>query len=284
MENETQKLGLRIAAGFLVAILIIVVVFASGVTLPSLENNPSLGSETGRLNVLLTDAPVELKELNITITDVEVHKSGENGKGGTWLVLVEDVEFTFNLLDYQNGKTLDLASIEIPSGNYTKIRLFVSEANASYVNDPDTVVELTVPPGKIDVITKFELFDGGTRTVIIDMQPDWIAISNNKSLRPVLKATISEQNPPEADFTYTPEDPTTDDEITFDASLSTDVDGIIVNYEWDLGDASGIQTGVEITHTYPAEAEYDVTLTVTDNTGLTDTLTKTVSIQNPPSP
>jgi len=36
MGNGTQKLGLRITAGFLVAILIIVAVVASGITLPSL--------------------------------------------------------------------------------------------------------------------------------------------------------------------------------------------------------------------------------------------------------
>ena len=50
MENDSRKVGLRIAAGFLVAIPIIVAVFASGVTLPSLENNPSLGSETRQIN------------------------------------------------------------------------------------------------------------------------------------------------------------------------------------------------------------------------------------------
>ncbi|MEJ2242866.1 MAG: PKD domain-containing protein [Candidatus Bathyarchaeota archaeon] len=235
------------------------------------------------MNVLLTDAPVELSELNITITDVEVHKSGENGEGGAWLVLVEDVEITFNLLDYQNGKTLELASKEIPSGNYTKIRLFVSEANASYKQTPDDIVELKVPPGKIDVITQFELFDEGTRTVTIDMEPNWIAISNSNTLRPVLKATISEENPPIAEFTYDPEDPIIDQTITFDASISTDIDGAITTYEWNLGDGSDLQTGVEITHTYTIADEYEVTLTVTDDTGLKNIINKPVNIQDPPS-
>ena len=61
------------AAGVLVGITIIVAVFASGITIPGLENNPSLGSEQGRLTVLLKDAPVAVDELWINMTGLEVH-------------------------------------------------------------------------------------------------------------------------------------------------------------------------------------------------------------------
>ena len=76
MENGSKKVGLRMAAGVLVAITIIVAVFASGVTFPGLENSPSLGSEQGRLTILLMDAPVDVDELWITVTGVAVHKVG----------------------------------------------------------------------------------------------------------------------------------------------------------------------------------------------------------------
>ena len=276
MENSSKKIAFRMTTGVIVAITIIVAVLAAGITLPR------LGSETGRLNVLLTDAPVELEELNITITGVEVHKSGEKGESGAWLVLVEDVEITFNLLDYQNGATLNLTSMEIPSGNYTKIRLFVSEANASYADAPDTIVELTVPPGKIDVITKFELVDQGTRTVIIDMEPDWIAIIKNNSLRPILKATISEQMVPVADFTYDPEDPIIDQTIFFNASISTDSDGTIVTYNWNFGDGT-IDSGVTVDHSYSEGKTYTVTLEVIDNDGFPGTKEQDITISSPPT-
>lgn len=190
MENGSKKIGLRVAAGFLVAVTIIIAVFASGITLPSQK------VRTGRLIVLLTDAPVDLYQLNVTITDLEVHKVGQDGEDGEWIPLIEE-EITFDLLKYRGGDTLNLASVEIDAATYNKIRMYVSEANYSYTEDPANPVPLRVPPGKIDVITEFELAEGGTRIVTIDMEPDWVAISKSNNLRPILKATIAEVLPEE---------------------------------------------------------------------------------------
>jgi len=288
MENGSRKVVFRMAAGVLVAITIIVTVFVSGVTFPGLENNPSLGSEQGRLTVLLKDAPVDLDHLMITITALEVHKvgTGDDPEGG-WMSLLEAEEVIpeFDLLLYQGDETLELASRNIPDGTYNKIRMYVSGAFADYAEESERDDGfLKVPPGKIDVITNFELKEGGSRIVIIDMEPDWVAISKSNNLRPVLKATISEKLlPPEAEFTYLPAEPITDQEITFDASDSTD-DGIITNYSWDFGDGSAIQTGVNPTHIYELSATYEITLTVTDDTGLTDEQLHSIIIHPPPTP
>jgi hypothetical protein len=187
MENGSRTIGLRVAAGFLVAITIIVAVFAAGITLPSQE------VRTGRLTVLLTDAPVDLEKLMITITDLEVHQVDE--EEGEWITLIEDDEITFDLLEYQERKTLNLASVEIAAATYNKIRLYIFEAEAYYTKDPETGIPLNVPPDKIDVIIKFELEPEGSKIVTIDMEPDWVHIKNN-NLRPVLKATISEEPAP----------------------------------------------------------------------------------------
>lgn len=187
MENGPRTIGLRVAAGFLVAITIIVAVFAAGITLPSQK------VRTGRLTVLLTDAPVDLEKLMITITDLEVHQVDE--EEGEWITLIEDDEITFDLLEYQEGKTLNLASVEIAAATYNKIRLYIFEAEAYYAEDPETGIPLNVPPDKIDVVTKFELVPEGSKIVTIDMEPDWVHIKNN-NLRPVLKATISEEPAP----------------------------------------------------------------------------------------
>jgi PKD repeat protein len=66
--------------------------------------------------------------------------------------------------------------------------------------------------------------------------------------------------------------------VLFDGSGSSDPDGTIVSYAWDFGD-SGTGTGVSPTHTYAAAGTYTVSLTVTDDGGLTDTATTTATIE-----
>ena len=71
-------------------------------------------------------------------------------------------------------------------------------------------------------------------------------------------------------------------EFEFDGSDSEDPldeDGYIVSWLWDFGDGKE-DTGVTVTHTYKNLGTYDVVLTVTDNTGETDTETKTITVNN----
>ncbi|MCJ7571252.1 MAG: PKD domain-containing protein, partial [Candidatus Thermoplasmatota archaeon] len=82
---------------------------------------------------------------------------------------------------------------------------------------------------------------------------------------------------PIAGFSYTPEEPSIGDEITFDASSSFDPNGNIVNYEWFFGDGD-TSTGKITTYTYTQWEEYSVTLTVTDNDGKTDSVTKAITM------
>jgi MYXO-CTERM domain-containing protein len=69
--------------------------------------------------------------------------------------------------------------------------------------------------------------------------------------------------------------------VRFDGSLTSDSDGSIVAYVWDFGDG-GKGTGVTTVHTYSSPGTYTVTLTVTDDGGLSDTATTTATIANQP--
>ncbi len=67
--------------------------------------------------------------------------------------------------------------------------------------------------------------------------------------------------------------------ISFDGTASGDPDGTIASYAWDFGDG-GLASGPTPTHSYSVDGSFTVTLTVTDNDGLTGT-DATVATINP---
>jgi len=66
--------------------------------------------------------------------------------------------------------------------------------------------------------------------------------------------------------------------LSFDGSASSDPDGALVQYTWDFGDGQQGQ-GEVVLHTYAAAGLYVVTLTVTDDGGLSDTDTLTARVE-----
>jgi len=85
--------------------------------------------------------------------------------------------------------------------------------------------------------------------------------------------------PPEATFEYYPDKPMVGGNIIFDASASYDPDGTIVSYEWDFGDGhSENLTDPIVSHIFETPDVYTVTLTVTDNDGLTSFTSKELDL------
>ncbi|MFB6186152.1 MAG: PKD domain-containing protein, partial [Halobacteriaceae archaeon] len=88
---------------------------------------------------------------------------------------------------------------------------------------------------------------------------------------------------PTASFTYSPATPHVDEQVTLDASESTDSDGSIIQHSWDIETDDGYiyETRAETTtYTWDTAGDYDVTLTVEDDGGNTDSTSKTIDIVN----
>ena len=81
------------------------------------------------------------------------------------------------------------------------------------------------------------------------------------------------ENPPVANFSYYYNTA----QIIFDGSFSYDRDGEIISYEWDFGDGT-TENGETAIHKYCEIGTYNVTLTVTDDDGLKDNITKSAEI------
>ncbi len=72
--------------------------------------------------------------------------------------------------------------------------------------------------------------------------------------------------------------------VTFDASMSMDVDGAITGYAWDFGDGN-TSKGVLAAHTYAEPGLYDLKLTVTDDAGVGNSVVvATRSVRVNPAP
>lgn len=172
-----------------IGVLAALIVSSSLFILPNLITN--VYGKTGTLSVKVTDAPVpDLKHLNLTITSLEVL----NASDGWVSIPIKGDSVYFDLLALVNV-TRDLAESEIQVGNYSKIRMAVSKANAT-LGDGSTI-DLRVPPGHIDIHVKFEIKAGKTTVLLIDITADKVKIANEgksgktPNLNPQLKAIVT---------------------------------------------------------------------------------------------
>ncbi|QZX99120.1 PKD domain-containing protein [Halobaculum rubrum] len=103
------------------------------------------------------------------------------------------------------------------------------------------------------------------------------------SIERTLSVAEPENKPPSAVFDTSTAEPRAGETVRFDASASTDPDGAIQQYRWDLtGDGSRDATGQTVEYAYESPGEYTVKLTVVDDAGAKATSSGTLTVTENP--
>ena len=157
-------------------------------------------AKTGTIEVRVTDAPpgYEVTSIMVTVSEVAVHKAGDNG-GGEWITL-DIVEGTFNLLELE-GLELTLATEVVEAGKYTQLRMTVFTVEVTYLEEGETeatTVEATVPSGELKFVRPFDLEAGETIALLLDFDADKsVVITGNDKVifNPVVTLATPQSQP-----------------------------------------------------------------------------------------
>lgn len=255
-------------------------------------------------DIRIGDAPTdEFDHINITFSEVRLH-SNETG----WINETIDAENgTLDLIYlHLNEITGSLTIMDLPLANYTKLWIVIDSATGM-LKDDSTEINLTVPSGILKIQQLFKLDDGDNIiTVDIDLNASIVKYKGGEEYKilPVL-AGLSHQHKNEMKFKE--QDKTklknmventkpvisilvngnltkhlnvnVGENITFNASGTIDIDGDDLTYEWDFGDEN-TSNEITVTHNYTAKGTYQVTLTVTDDKGNSDTEKITITVKS----
>ncbi|UQX89356.1 PKD domain-containing protein [Jatrophihabitans telluris] len=186
-----------------------------------------------------------------------------------------------------SGTETILKSYTIPGASYTPGDMYRFHATATGAN-PTTLTATLFKTGTTEPATQISVTDGtsglqaaggfGIQSYLSASSTNAPVVFGYDNLRVVAPGTpVGTNNPPTAAFTSAANGLT----VGFDAGTSTDSDGTIASYDWDFGDGTTHATTKAPSHTYANAGTYSVKLTVTDNGGATNSITKSLTVTAP---
>jgi glutamine cyclotransferase len=111
---------------------------------------------------------------------------------------------------------------------------------------------------------------------------EYLYMIDNSSTQILQLDTDVDTPNPSASFQISSDTPVTNEDIEFDASQSSHPNNSITRYKWDFDDDGTIEEETDsaiITHQYSQPGEKTIGLTVVDENGQSDTITKQISVR-----
>ena len=230
--------------------------------------------------------------------DADTTRTDENGEGELSLTIPEDVtndimvnELTpYRSTSISGGSIIDPLSADITVEPEEPAR--GETITVSYETDSDAAVSaFAVFPRRESADLK-TLDEGDEATFSV---PEYLIPGSSEGVHLLLmtedgetasaRESISIADELRASFSYRPPEPAVDETVTFEDASSAGPDAPIENREWDLsGDGDIDEEGEAVTYTYDEAGTYEVTLTITDEDGETDSVSETIEVGDPESP
>jgi len=264
--------------------------------------------ETNSIDVSVTDRtsgdPVSDVEITIfgnrhnvdTETfDADYAQTDENGEGTLELTVPSDVtnDIMVNALTPYSNASNSGGSIKPPFGADINISPETPTRGETFT--------VTYTPNIDQDVSAFALFPGDNGADVQILRPgeeaqfevpEYIVPGRSERVHLLMLATNGEAAEDReyiqiakelsAAFSFSPVEPEVGETVLFEDLSTSGPDADIDTYEWDFDADSQIEaTGQEVTREFDSAGDFDVTLTVTDKNGNTNSATKTISVVNP---
>lgn len=185
-------------------------------------------------------------------------------------------------------------SFPVRAGESYEVRVYTAEIDGEKGVD-NRLFDVTVEGERI--LDAYDIYadvgtDAGTmRATTVTATNDDLSVAVGKvkntpkiSAVSVLRASGDPKvnEPPTASFTANVSTPTAGERVSFDGTESSDADGTLVDYSWEINSShSHGWHDATLAHTFEDAGDYAVSLTVTDDDGATDTVETTIDVQSP---
>jgi hypothetical protein len=146
------------------------------------ETNPN--NQTNRTKTVKTTSGLNVSSLTVTITNLSVHKAGDNES--SW-INIGISPLTVDLLQLQDVEAV-VGEMNLPVGQYTQIRVDVSDAKGN-VNGKD--VNITIPSKTLKLVGVLKIDESMTSLATIDfvVEKSLTRAGSKYILKPVIKLT-----------------------------------------------------------------------------------------------